>query len=439
MTDSYYPQVIEFGEKVEKRNFYAIVARVAFFMVVFFNIFGTSLPFRERILDVSEVATSNITNQIVFITMFFLALIALIPKMRVFSQFILEEKFLYIFILWCVLSMLWSEYSFIVFKRWFQLFTIVFASTVSLLYIKSDKQILKYLKPVSALFVILSFISVFTIPGALDDYGIWRGLAASKNHLGQAALVCLLVWAFAFKYATIPGKLLSFIIMILSSILLFGSKSSTAMFAFFILCGAGFLFFIDNQFKKINAGRFLSFITISSLIIFVIYAFIATPDLVSTFLGYFGEDITFTGRTDLWSDIFHEAQKHIWLGTGYQSFWVITNNDILKLYQIYIWLPKQAHNGYIDLINEVGILGSVLFLLMIISYFLNLHKIGEKQIWTWFIIAVLIVNLQESTLFHGGVLTGSIFILSYLIVIMKKFDRNNFILLSQNEDDEEPE
>jgi O-antigen ligase len=230
------------------------------------------------------------------------------------------------------------------------------------------------------------------------------------------------------------------IIISLAFVLLVGSESSTSLFAFVILAFTGSLFYIDNQFRKISAGRLLSFITITAILIFIVYAFMETPDLVNAFLGNFGEDITFTGRTDLWQDIFHEAKKHLWLGTGYQTFWVITNDDLLKLYEVYTWLPKQAHNGYIDLINEVGIIGSVLFLLMIISYFRNVIKLKQKQIWTWFIAAVLIVNLQESTLFHGGILTGSIFIISYLIVMMRRYKIDIKTLKRDNdapEDDEE--
>jgi exopolysaccharide production protein ExoQ len=428
LTEKKYTNTVLYEESVsEKRDFYAIMANIAFFMVVFFNIFGTSLPFRERVYDVSEVATSNIVNQIVFTSMFFISLIALIPKVRMLNAFVTKEKYLFLFVAWCALSIIWSDYSFVSFKRWFQLLALVMAITAALFYLKTDEEFLKFFKPITALFIIFSFISVYTIPEALDEYGVWRGLSTSKNHLGQAALIGFLVWVFALKNASFLQRAFGLVVIAISLILLFGSESSTAIFAFFITLLAATLFYIDNQFKKISAGRVFSFITLTAILSFIVYAFIATPDLVNAFLGNFDEDITFTGRTWLWEDVLREASKHLWLGAGFQGFWVVTNEDLLRLYEIYPWLPKQAHNGYVDLINEVGIIGTAIFLLMIISYFKNVIKLHQTQIWAWFVVAVLIINLQESTLFHGGVLTGSVFVFAYLVVMMRKFDQDTAV------------
>jgi exopolysaccharide production protein ExoQ len=428
LTEKKYTNTVLYEESVsEKRDFYAIMANIAFFMVVFFNIFGTSLPFRERVYDVSEVATSNIVNQIVFTSMFFISLIALIPKVRMLNAFVTKEKYLFLFVAWCALSIIWSDYSFVSFKRWFQLLALVMAITAALFYLKTDEEFLKFFKPITALFIIFSFISVYTIPEALDEYGVWRGLSTSKNHLGQAALIGFLVWVFALKNASFLQRAFGLVVIAISLILLFGSESSTAIFAFFITLLAATLFYIDNQFKKISAGRVFSFITLTAILSFIVYAFIATPDLVNAFLGNFDEDITFTGRTWLWEDVLREASKHLWLGAGFQGFWVVTNEDLLRLYEIYPWLPKQAHNGYVDLINEVGIIGTAIFLLMIISYFKNVIKLHQTQIWAWFVVAVLIINLQESTLFHGGVLTGSMFVFAYLVVMMRKFDQDTAV------------
>jgi exopolysaccharide production protein ExoQ len=428
LTEKKYTNTVLYEESVsEKRDFYAIMANIAFFMVVFFNIFGTSLPFRERVYDVSEVATSNIVNQIVFTSMFFISLIALIPKVRMLNAFVTKEKYLFLFVAWCALSIIWSDYSFVSFKRWFQLLALVMAITAALFYLKTDEEFLKFFKPITALFIIFSFISVYTIPEALDEYGVWRGLSTSKNHLGQAALIGFLVWVFALKNASFLQRAFGLVVIAISLILLFGSESSTAIFAFFITLLAATLFYIDNQFKKISAGRVFSFITLTAILSFIVYAFIATPDLVNAFLGNFDEDITFTGRTWLWEDVLREASKHLWLGAGFQGFWVVTNEDLLRLYEIYPWLPKQAHNGYVDLINEVGIIGTAIFLFMIISYFKNVIKLHQTQIWAWFVVAVLIINLQESTLFHGGVLTGSMFVFAYLVVMMRKFDQDTAV------------
>ena len=89
---------------------------------------------------------------------------------------------------------------------------------------------------------------------------------------------------------------------------------------------------------------------------------------------------------------------------------------MLQLYQIYVWLPNEAHNGYLDIFNEVGLVGFGIFILIIINYFFNLNKLYNPTSWKWFIIATLIINLQESTIFRIGHLAGAMFVIAYLVL-----------------------
>jgi O-antigen ligase len=84
------------------------------------------------------------------------------------------------------------------------------------------------------------------------------------------------------------------------------------------------------------------------------------------------------------------------------------------LYKEFPWFPNQAHLGYLDIFNETGLIGLLLFVFMVFSYFLNLLKVGKAHFWKWFVICVLLLNFSESTFITPHKLTGVLFIYSYL-------------------------
>ena len=117
--------------------------------------------------------------------------------------------------------------------------------------------------------------------------------------------------------------------------------------------------------------------------------------------------------------MFNEIEKHLLLGAGFQGFWVVDSPKILLLYKQFVWLPNQAHNGYIDIVNELGIVGLCLFLLMIMNYFITLFRWKIKTIWGWFVIVPLITNFQESTFLGSSRLIYSMLNFAYLVLFVR--------------------
>ncbi|MCL6495749.1 MAG: O-antigen ligase family protein [Ignavibacterium sp.] len=130
----------------------------------------------------------------------------------------------------------------------------------------------------------------------------------------------------------------------------------------------------------------------------------------------FGKSETFYDRGKLWSAMLWYISQHPILGCGFQSFWTLENPQLLILYQTFIWLPNQAHNGYLDLLNEVGIIGLILFLLMLFKNIIRSIKYNIVTPWLWLLIIPLITNVTESNFMVVGPVTPSFIILSYLIL-----------------------
>jgi len=409
-------------EDVEKLHpIYRILADVSFFLFLCFAFFGTSMPFQARNYDVQQIGSSNLINQVVYTLLFVISAISVLPKFNQLVELIKKERFLSLFLLWCTLSVIWSDYSFIAFKRLFQFYTIVIICLAVLLHHNSLSAIMKHFKVLLSFYLVITLIAVLTIPGASDPTSYsWRGLTPSKNLLGQSALISILIWFNSIRQGNLLNKLISVFMLIISLILLFGSLSMTSISVFFIIVSLAILFKIERSlFYKLGIGNSYSIMIFIAVGFTLLVTYYAAPEVLSTLPESFGKDATFTGRTELWNDIFQEAKNQFILGHGFNSFWGINNPNLYYLYQKYIWLPNQAHNGYLDILIDVGIIGLLLFIGLITNYFVNFRRLNKPHFWIWFFIAGLIINLQETTLFSPKHPSGIMLILSYLILFVE--------------------
>lgn len=387
---------------------------------LFFSFFGTGVPFRAKVVEVEEISTSNITNQILYSYLFIASCFTLIPAFFTLKNVVSKEKFFTIFILFATLSIVWSDYTFTSIKRIFQMYAVILTCLSFILHLESDEEMLKYIKPILYLYIIATIIVVIVVPGAKDPiFHTWRGFTTHKNDLGEIGLVCVLLSFFIYSKETkFKSKLIAASILLLSVVIVVGTFSSTSIITLTVLIGFGILSVIDEIFKPIGINRAVTLVSVFSVVIFILSVLIFVPDFLGPLTAIFGKDITFTGRTDIWAYMFDEIQRHLLLGTGFQSFWTPENPRVLLLYKEFVWLPNQAHNGYIDVMNQLGIIGFGLFLLMIINYFVNLSKSKINSVWMWFIIIALITNLQETTFLAPGKLNFSMVMFAYFVLFV---------------------
>ena len=408
-------------------KFLSFLAKASFFIYLFFIFFGTSLPFQEKIKDIQEIGTSNPVNQILFSFLYVVSFISLIPKRYQLYQLIKAEKFLSFFLFWTFLSIFWSDFSFVSFKRWVQVFGMVVILVSALLHLDHADETLSFFKYIIILYISLSFLSVLFVPGAIDwRIPALRGLAPHKNILGQASLVSFFLMAYTTYYLPVKQKFIGFLFCGLSLVLLIGSKSFTSISTLFIITFLLGLFLIDKNIFRPLIGRLFSTIFLSFFLIGIIFIAFISQAYIELVLNFFGKDLTFTGRIDLWERMLDQWTNHLFIGSGFSGFWVMDSTIIETLYQEFIWLPNQAHMGYIDILNETGIIGFTVFLLMVTFYFINLFRVNERNLWKWFVFITVIINFTESTLFRFNSLTGTLFVFAYLTLYVRIIQKDNY-------------
>jgi O-antigen ligase len=258
---------------------------------------------------------------------------------------------------------------------------------------------------------------VFTIPGAKESYGPWRGLAKSKNNLGPIALFSIIIWFSSIKNSTFYKRIFNFFMFLISLVLLIGAKSFTDELTLFILLCIWIGLSLDKYFNVITDKKALFIISLLWSIGFLVTIFYVDPKWIGDLFNVGGKNLTLTGRTDLWGDIFKIADKHLIYGCGFQGFWVIGSPWTNQLYQKYIWIPLQAHNGYIDILNETGIIGLSLFILTFIKYFSSLAHYEKQHFWKWIVVATILINITESTFIRPQLVAGVMYIFGYLALM----------------------
>lgn len=403
------------------------ISLLSFYIFVFFVFFKTSLPFQEKGIDLENATTSNPLNQLVFGSLLIISILLLIPKLSKLKQFIKNDVYLTFFLAWAFLTILWSNNPDISFKRY-----ILFLSTITVplsyfFYTERVSDGLNIFYRILIPYIFVSIVSVFVTPLAHDFEGTWRGIHSDKNGFGQISLIALLIFVMHYRNAIhLKKRLWDLLFITISLILILGSGSSTVIFALIILLIYWSLTKITHVYSKIGMSRFilifLIFMFISINLIFIFFV----PEFFEPIAGAAGKDLTFTGRLYLWADIWEFTKNYILWGAGFRGFWVVTDNRLFELYNIYTWIPIQSHNGYLDIINETGLIGITIFFGIILKYFKTIKIIERSKDWIWFGIIALIINITESKFITPKAPLSVMFFFTYIAFIV------NNIFVDQN-------
>jgi exopolysaccharide production protein ExoQ len=113
-----------------------------------------------------------------------------------------------------------------------------------------------------------------------------------------------------------------------------------------------------------------------------------------------GKDVTLTGRTVLWHVLLGMIRERPVLGYGYNAFW---SQEYAAGISVGGWMPTQAHNGYIDLSLDLGLVGVATFILAIIRGAFRAVRHFRREgtpasLWPlMFLCFLALYNMSEST------------------------------------------
>lgn len=311
-----------------------------------------------------------------------------------------KDHLILLVVVLCCASVLWSDHWIITFKNSLQLLiATIFAIYLTVRF--NMKEILYYIALAIGIAIALSFLAGLFFPsyGIHHDLheGSWKGIFTHKNYLGRLMVLGSIVYVL-LALSSNQNRRFHFVGFAYSFILLLLSTSQTALAVFLAL------FLLLPFFRLLRLERkWLERLLIFVIIIFVVFVvlFLVNFEFV---VSLFGRDITLTGRTILWQESWNKFLEHPLLGYGYSAFWLGMDGPSAEVWKAVHWDPPHAHNGWIDLCLDLGVLGLIVFA---VGFFRNLYR-GVKFLrsrnqgeaaWPFvYLIFLALYNFTESTI-----------------------------------------
>jgi O-antigen/teichoic acid export membrane protein/O-antigen ligase len=186
------------------------------------------------------------------------------------------------------------------------------------------------------------------LPGTYEITGV----LTQKNSLGAiSALAAVMMFMHARNDRR--HRLFWYSAATLNIGLLVISKSKTALVVFLILAMMSFG-------SKVLRARRQAF---GAVVVATVGSLALATYLLTTNLGNFaallGKDATLTGRTPLWRSVIVEIGKRPFFGAGWQAFWRGWFSPAHDVWLKNAWLPPSAHNGVLALMTDLGLLGTI--------------------------------------------------------------------------------
>ncbi|NIR71117.1 O-antigen ligase family protein [candidate division KSB1 bacterium] len=315
---------------------------------------------------------------------------------------------------------MWSDFPFVSFKRWIK--SIGILVMVLVVFSESDpvNAVKTVLRRCAYVLVPLSVVFIKYYPDLGRSYSRWtgeayyHGVATTKNGLG---FLCLFSGIYFFwdllamwrKRNTHFDKQkvfihIVFLIMVLWLLRMADSATSTMCF----ITGVFILVWTELPIMKRNVKAIGGLVLFYALVFLILILLSDVEVLVSSM----GRDMTLTGRLDLWNQLI-DIEINPLVGTGYESFWLGARAE--EFWARYWWRPNQSHNGYLETYLNLGWIGTLLLVVVIISAyqkstrtFLLDYDYGKFRLT--FLVMVLFYNVTEAA-FHGVHLMRFFFIL----------------------------
>jgi exopolysaccharide production protein ExoQ len=310
-----------------------------------------------------------------------------------------------------LLSTLWSPMPFTSLKRWIRELIAVSMAFVILSESDPRQALASVLRRITYILLPFSLILIKYYPRLGVEFGrwsgetMWRGVATQKNGLTLLCAISamFLIWSLnqrrkkhvgsIWKYGTPVEALL----LAISIYLMLGPRHTLTYSATStVVLVLGFLSFLAFDFmsrRKIRPARNV----LNAIVIVTILYGTVTPFLgklpVMDISSTFERDGTLTGRADIWAFLLPLALKQPVVGHGFGGFWTTEMRS---------YTSSHAHNGFLDVLLDLGFLGLLVVSLFLLSCSSRAHRTLELN-FDWgvlffcYIIMATTHNIAEST------------------------------------------
>jgi hypothetical protein len=234
-----------------------------------------------------------------------------------------------------------------------------------------------------------------------------QGVVGNSSLLGFVALLALIVFGIQFAAKTVT-RATGIVSVVVAALVIYLTRSATITIALVVLAAVVAAVLLLRRFEE-KRGRIWA--GILALVAAGVAVMIAFPNQL---LALVGKSSDLTHRVDIWAAVINLAQERPVFGWGWVSYWVpwvapfdtlASNSGVRQLH---------AHNAWLDIWLQLGIVGLVVFGALVLSTLVRAFIYatsrpasfpGEQHRYTWeallpllIIVALLVQSVAESRL-----------------------------------------
>jgi exopolysaccharide production protein ExoQ len=181
--------------------------------------------------------------------------------------------------------------------------------------------------------------------------GDWQGVFTQKNACGRMMVLATAV-ALSSKRSWAKGPSL---VLFLGVLLMSGSRGAWLLEAV-VLSGA-IPFALLSRLDRRARGVLLVGAALFGLSVGLAAFAFRVP-----LMQLLGRDATLSGRLGIWDAVWQRILERPWFGYGYAAFWRGWTGPSFEVSAAVHFLVFHAHNGYLDLWLQIGLVGLLLFI-----------------------------------------------------------------------------
>ncbi|MCX7974335.1 MAG: O-antigen ligase family protein [Candidatus Aminicenantes bacterium] len=392
----------------------------------------------------TTIEAGSLPDRYFLIALGILSLIIILQRHFSFTDLLKGNIPIVAILIYSLISVIWSRFPLISFRGWGRE-AVAFILALLLCSEKyPTRTLVSAFKKAIYTALPLSILLIKYYPAYGRIYGRWSGelswvgIASQKNGLAEicALSALFLIWSLEKniknleRSSSILSILTDIFMVSLALYLMMGPKktfsySATSFLA--LLVGLFFYMLLKVAAKyKINIERFIMTFVIIILTMGVVIPFSGKIPIQSL-PKYLNRSETLTGRTEIWNSLIPYAKQQIILGHGFGGFWTTSLRD---------QIASHSHNGYLNTILELGLIGLLLFYLFFIivikkSFILLKSENQISFLFISIILMILVRNISEVSI--GNISNYSMWLLVVWSIIIGK--RSNLMKAEESPKD----
>jgi exopolysaccharide production protein ExoQ len=332
------------------------------------------------------------------------------------DRFLTRNVVLLVFMVFALVSVMWSDFPFVAFKRWardlggYMVLLVILAEAVPLEAFRT------MLRRVFFLLITLSILLDKYYPGLSKQYDPWSGrgyyvgATTSKNMLGVLCLVSglfffwdiLTRWRDRQEWRTRRIILVNVVFIFLTLWVLDVADSATSRVCLALGC---FVIAMAHTGTVKKHPAIITWLIPVAICAYAVLTYGFGDDIMGGLARSVGRNPTLTGRTEIWKTVLSINTNPV-VGTGYESFWLGP-----RLHQV--WEAgsgtegiNEAHNGYLEVYLDLGLVGLSLLVGFLIASYRRICKrltpsssLGSLGLALWTVL--VFYNMTEAAFLNG--------------------------------------